>query len=1304
MLSALTLKAQSTSVVTIGTITANQASNGLGFNLDPNQDWEWAAAAAAGATHARIQCSWSIVEQQTAPPLNAPASVQYIEDPNCALGLQSAQKYDIQPTVVAAYGPPFHTILTVTIPGGAKKGATSIDIQYQSGVGGDTLANIAFPHDYICPAFLSSSGQMVTKCSSQFTGRHSYQGTLVTGVKLTDSTHATISLASALTNALPADTTPYIVQEILYPSTANENAADASVKAYGDYVSFLANDVAAHGLKGDIEIWNEPPWANDPWDQRAGLYDSGMYTGTSEFGANFGFAANLMNRTFPSGVTATWNGTSGTSNGSLLNGNMQKYSGVALTEPSTTITSESFHPYTSAYGNPEDDMFEMSCLQGEVNSSHALNCMLPGTEGQSNLFQSILSSLQQQAINPTYGIGHSITETNQFPPVAGLQMQQARAVLRQFIGFQADGITPIEFYKLYLPGNPDPSYSFVQEVGSTGTYTPTPAYSALSGFMADLKPISNAPVTVYPSSTLPSIASYRGTYALGAVHMVGARQNATANSDAFILWQISACKSNSCWYSLASPSAAPVTVDIPAGLKVTGVTNLTTRASVSYTSSGQQITFNVSDDPIEILVDPTSYGGLAAASSSALQPTALSLSTNPTSSTYGNQVVLTALVHPFATQSTNGGTVTFYAGSNTLGSATLSSGVATLNVTSIPAGANNLYARYTGSSSFAASFGSATISVAPAIPTLALPAISNQVEGEPVFTVLATSNSPAPITYKVVSGPFFITSYTSAGVQVKPVGAGAVVFQASQVASGNYAAATAQVTFTVNGEDPSLSLPTIPTKLYKAAGPFTVQAISRSAAPITYSVVSGPATVAGSTVTLTGVGNVVLEASQPAEGNYGAATAHTSFAVQGQTTTSLSLPAISNQVFGEPVFTIPVTTNSPGSITYKVLSGPLWIASSSSTGVQVKPIGIGAIVFQVSQAASGSYAAATAQVSFTVAAEDPSLSISTITTKLYKATGPFTVKASSHSPATITYSVVSGPATVSGSTVTLTGAGTVVLEASQPANGTYAAAAAQTSFAVQSQTTTSLILPTITNQVFGEPVFTIPVTTNSPGSITYKVSGPLWIASSSSTGVQVKPIGIGPVVFQVSQAASGSYAAATAQVSFTVAAEDPSLTLPAISSKLYKASGPFAVKAVSRSPAAITYSVVSGPATVSGSTVTLTGAGTVVLEAQQAASGTYAAAAVQTSFAVQAQTPTTLTLPNIGSQVSMEPVFTIPVASNSPGPITYKVVTGSLWIASSSSTAVRVRPMGAGTVVLQVTQAASGNYAPATAQITFPVN
>jgi hypothetical protein len=55
----------------------------------------------------------------------------------------------------------------------------------------------------------------------------------------------------------------------------------------------------------------------------------------------------------------------------------------------------------------------------------------------------------------------------------------------------------------------------------------------------------------------------------------------------------------------------------------------------------------------------------------------------------------------------------------------------------------------------------------------------------------------------------------------------------------------------------TLSFATIAPQTYGNA-PFTVNAPSASSGVVTYTVASGPATIAGSTVTLTGTGTVVL--------------------------------------------------------------------------------------------------------------------------------------------------------------------------------------------------------------------------------------------------------------------------------------------------------------------------------------------------------------------------------------------------------------------------------------------------------------
>jgi hypothetical protein len=592
------------SVELLGTITAEQVSGGLGFVVpQPSQDWEFAAAAKAGATHVRFQCSWNKLEKQSSPGNNT--SHGFVQDPECVSGFNSARSRGLKVTVVAAYGPPFHQILAVTVPGGAPAGATSLRIEFASGVGGDTIANIAFPYDYI----IGSDG-------SQFTRRHNYAGSFITGARITNSTHATLTLASAVTRPLPANrTTRYKINEILYPSVNSWNVSDSSIEAYARYVSFLARDMASRGIKGEIEIWNEPAWDDDSWDARGYLYDT--LPAGQVFSPNYGFAGNLQNIALPGGIRLIWAGTEKSGSESLMFAAYKKPA-VSIREPVTNFSSESFHPYGNT---PEGMMWTDACLKGTVRSFRAIpdayyKCYLAGEKTGSNFIWAAQYSLVAQSQNSTYGIAHSITETGIIPPVAGLRTAQARFNMRQFIGYEALGITPIEFYSIGDMTQPaDPNFSFVDPAGGSN-YTANASFRAISGFMADVKPISNPPVTSVTSAGLPSVANYHGTYPLSTVHMVGSRGGAAANSDMFVIWQrsytpgcaanggVDAASCNNLWIQQASPEAVPVMVRIPVSMRVTSVLNADTRATVSYSTSGQLIAFNVADDPIEILVDP----------------------------------------------------------------------------------------------------------------------------------------------------------------------------------------------------------------------------------------------------------------------------------------------------------------------------------------------------------------------------------------------------------------------------------------------------------------------------------------------------------------------------------------------------------------------------------------------------------------------------------------------------------------------------------------------------------------------------
>lgn len=570
----------------LGVISASQVAKGLGFNVDPANNWEFQMAAAAGATHVRFQCGWATLESQTPPPQNVPQPIRYTLQPYCQSAYASSRNYNLHPIVVAGYGPPYHSIVQVTVPGGAPAGATSLNVQLAISQGGDTLTALSPCYDML----IRSDG-------AQISVTHSYPGALITGVNVSDVNHATLTLASALSSSLPANTsTLYTINEMLYPAPTTLSPRDPSVMRFAEYAEFLAQSLGDAGLTGEVELWNEPPWPDDRWDVRANSYD--VFPGPSDPGPknaylpNWGFVGALQGNATSPGISYLWAGTEKSGSNSVLDLQMQMNTGVAFAEPPVSVLSESFHPYGN---NPEDALWMAPCWSGTSGNNDFFSCNLFGLAG-GNFSLAAQEDYFLKKSNATYGISHNITETG-FGLAYGDAAHQARFIMRQFLGFQAAGVSPISFYRLY-DTSPDQA-GFLDS-----SRNPLPAYVAISGFMSDVAKIVNPPVVNYSSSTLPSVISYGGQFPLDFMHIVGSRSGNTSNSDILALWQRSYTTNGGKWATMAQPSDGPITVSIPKGWKVTQVTNLATRNSVSYTTSGQKMSFRISDDPIEVFVDP----------------------------------------------------------------------------------------------------------------------------------------------------------------------------------------------------------------------------------------------------------------------------------------------------------------------------------------------------------------------------------------------------------------------------------------------------------------------------------------------------------------------------------------------------------------------------------------------------------------------------------------------------------------------------------------------------------------------------
>ena len=218
------------------------------------------------------------------------------------------------------------------------------------------------------------------------------------------------------------------------------------------------------------------------------------------------------------------------------------------------------------------------------------------------------------------------------------------------------------------------------------------------------------------------------------------------------------------------------------------------------------------------------------------------------------------------------------------------------------------------------------------------------------------------------------------------------------VTEGGETASSSPAMLTVTPLASTLSFAPVSTVTYGAA-PFTVSAQSASSAPVGYKVTSGPAAVSGNTVSITGAGTVVLEANQPAAGNFAAATATTSFNV-APATPALSFAPITAQTYGDSAFSVSATSASSGAVTYAVASGPATLAGNTVTIT-----GAGNVVLSATQTANGNYGSAQTTVSVPVAPETPSLSFATAANQTY-GTPAFPVSATSASSGAVTYSVL----------------------------------------------------------------------------------------------------------------------------------------------------------------------------------------------------------------------------------------------------------------------------------------------------------
>jgi len=473
----------------------------------------------------------------------------------------------------------------------------------------------------------------------------------------------------------------------------------------------------------------------------------------------------------------------------------------------------------------------------------------------------------------------------------------------------------------------------------------------------------------------------------------------------------------------------------------------------------------------------------------------------------------------------------------------------------------------------------------------------------------------------------------------------------------NFSASTSgPITVTVSKIVQTITFPALPSSVVYGAGPITLTGTASSGLPVSYTVTSGPATVNGSTLTITGAGMVSVTASQAGDTTHALATSVT----QMLTVTKASVTVTANNLSLVAGSTIPTLTGTLAGLVIGDTFNETYTTTASPSSVPgTYPI----MPAPLPPSLLANYSAVLNNGILTITAIPQTITFPALPSSVVYGASPLTLKATTSSGLPVSYFVASGPATVSGSTLTITGAGMVSVMASQAGDTTHALATSVT----QTLVVTKAPLVVTANSLSSPVGSSTPTLT---GTLVGVVNGDSITASYSTTATASSPPGTYPITPALVDPNNhlSNYSIMSNSGTLTITLVPQAITFPVLPSSVVYGTAPISLTATATSGLPVSYTVTSGPATLNGSTLTITGAGMVSVTASQAGDTTHAPATSVTQTLTVTKAPLTVTANNLSLAVGSS----IPTLTGS----LVGVVKGDLITASYSTTATASSPPG----------------------------
>jgi hypothetical protein len=547
-----------------------------------------------------------------------------------------------------------------------------------------------------------------------------------------------------------------------------------------------------------------------------------------------------------------------------------------------------------------------------------------------------------------------------------------------------------------------------------------------------------------------------------------------------------------------------------------------------------------------------------------------------------------------------------------------------------------------------------------------------------------TASSGLPIRFGV-SGPARLE-----GDMVILTGLGDVIISATQ--AGNEVFEPSPIhfqSFTVKKGIQSIDFPVIDNA--QAKGIVALKAVASSGLPVTYEIVSGPASISGNAVIFGSAGTAIIRAMQPGNELFGAAPATEQTVLVRHVPQTIGFDPPTGIAFKGGYYTLQAAASSGLPTSFAVVSGPAIIQ-----GNQITATGGGVVIISAIQEGNDEYEATHVEKSISVARAQQAITFFQILNAIYPGTN-ITLEAFSSSGLPITFTVVSGPGEISGEKLKVTKPGLLTVSARQPGNSDYEASAIYTQTLNVLHLGQEIIFEPITNTAFQRQTIELHAAATSALPVSFKVIfGPATVSSNLLT-----LLGAGSIQVVAEQRGDEMYDPAPSRIqAFFVAKGEQTIKFEPLMN--IQAGGTYALNAIASSGLPVEFKLLSGDAVLSSSNLlTAHFPGTVVIAAMQGGDTNFEAAADSLQSVTVAKATQTIQFKAIPDTAWNADPIQLEATASSGLPVSFQIITGSAKFSSTSSNTIILS--NASTVRIRAYQDGNDYYAPAQTEQSFHI-